>query len=593
MNPARFLLPLLLLQAGLLAGPVLLRSEPEDGAIAVPCDVGALRFRFDGDMDTADWSLAVSPKGEFPPTEGDESGAWRDPRCFEMRLGVLKPGTVYAVQLNSDRRMSFRSARGEPLPVTVVSFRTAEPPRLGHPLAPQSWPRSAAGTILFSRTERVEGAEGLYPRIWGMTAEGEQARAVIQPQEPCVVFQPALSCDGRQLLFTSNWQMSRSACYLDIFAAEIASGNVRRLTGREECEPSTGTGSILGVVKTGIMQGYTAEGQPVEANPYDLLDARTQVRIAVQGGGGRVFRITEEAQFPGAQGGAKLPAFLLPEIPAGTRWVKAWVNKHVGGVAFRVVVQPGVQAFAELDLGAGNILASRPGLTPDGRFLVFLYGVASYDKRVKIPFQGLDTIAVYDLSHPDQPVVDWMPGKTQGLTTKDPSLSRDGRWIAFSLGPLPQESLAIIQVADLRAGNQGATRVVARGEAPLGATVGYSQPAWSRDGARLAFVRTDRRILMEAPELYSANLWICNADGSGMRQVTRVAPNECPALPCWSPDGKRLAYALLTSTRPRFGMLDTLGGPHVTCDIWTISVDGTGARRLTSDGRSTEPSWLP
>ena len=105
--------------------PKLARCEPANGAKGVAVDVGALRLFFDQDMKQNQWTLMRSGRGEFPPTDPGAGALWVDSRTFELRLGRLKPGTTYAVQLNSDRRQGFRSAaENAALAVTVVTFTT-------------------------------------------------------------------------------------------------------------------------------------------------------------------------------------------------------------------------------------------------------------------------------------------------------------------------------------------------------------------------------------------------------------------------------------------------------------------------------------
>jgi hypothetical protein len=107
------------------APPALVRSEPADGAKGVPTSVGVLRFWFDKNMKQNSWTFWQSEKAEFPHMKGANDTPWRDPRCVELQVGKLKPGTTYAVQLNSESKQGFRSAQGdEPLPPTVISFIT-------------------------------------------------------------------------------------------------------------------------------------------------------------------------------------------------------------------------------------------------------------------------------------------------------------------------------------------------------------------------------------------------------------------------------------------------------------------------------------
>jgi TolB protein len=89
-------------------------------------------------------------------------------------------------------------------------------------------------------------------------------------------------------------------------------------------------------------------------------------------------------------------------------------------------------------------------------------------------------------------------------------------------------------------------------------------PAWSPEGTRLAFTRVN------------AGLFVINADGSGERFI---GPG---ATPDWSPDGGSLVFS------------------HMD-DIFVMSLDGSGRRRLASGDRSDEvyprgaywPSWSP
>ncbi len=117
------------------APPALVRSEPADGARGVSTNIGVLRFWFDQNMKQYAWTFWTAGKAEFPPTEGENNVLWRDPRCIELQIGKLKPGTTYAVQLNSAKAEGFRSARGnEPLPQTVISFTTAADGEVQQPI---------------------------------------------------------------------------------------------------------------------------------------------------------------------------------------------------------------------------------------------------------------------------------------------------------------------------------------------------------------------------------------------------------------------------------------------------------------------------
>lgn len=96
---------------------------------------------------------------------------------------------------------------------------------------------------------------------------------------------------------------------------------------------------------------------------------------------------------------------------------------------------------------------------------------------------------------------------------------------------------------------------------------------WSPDGARLAFA-SDRS--------GGLDLYVVNADGTGLRQLTvDAAPAvHFDRMPEWSPDGSRIAFA-----SDRDG----------TTQIWTIRPDGTDLRQVTAGTttRAYEPGWSP
>ena len=96
-----------------------------------------------------------------------------------------------------------------------------------------------------------------------------------------------------------------------------------------------------------------------------------------------------------------------------------------------------------------------------------------------------------------------------------------------------------------------------------------SDPAWSPDGRKLAFVRLNAGL--------GAPIYVVEADGSGLRRLTRS-----PALdadPTWSPDGRKLAFV-----RDRDG----------NSEVYVMSANGSGQRNLTSNpAYDADPAWSP
>jgi TolB protein len=95
-----------------------------------------------------------------------------------------------------------------------------------------------------------------------------------------------------------------------------------------------------------------------------------------------------------------------------------------------------------------------------------------------------------------------------------------------------------------------------------------ADPAWSPDGARLAFT-TERD--------GNSEIYVVDADGTGAGRLTNDPAADFH--PTWSPDGTRIAFA---STR--FG----------AAEILVMNADGSNVVRLTSHhAADDEPAWSP
>ena len=96
-------------------------------------------------------------------------------------------------------------------------------------------------------------------------------------------------------------------------------------------------------------------------------------------------------------------------------------------------------------------------------------------------------------------------------------------------------------------------------------------PAWSPDGAKIAFV-SDRDGYNDNYEIY-----VMNADGSSVTRLTNSPGYDL--VPAWSPDGKRIAFE---SSRD---------GNH---EIYVMNADGSNAVNLSQNAASDGgPAWSP
>jgi TolB protein len=135
-----------------------------------------------------------------------------------------------------------------------------------------------------------------------------------------------------------------------------------------------------------------------------------------------------------------------------------------------------------------------------------------------------------------------------------PTWSPDGKWIAF---------------VRIRSGNHGRIWVISpEGRAAHSLGLAGGEPAWSPDATQLAFAHARSGTSRETVDLY-----IANADGSGIKRLTHEREGIVSHHPSWSPDGRSIVYMSRNS-------------------LWTIGVSGRGAHRLTrSPMEDVDPDW--
>jgi len=153
-----------------------------------------------------------------------------------------------------------------------------------------------------------------------------------------------------------------------------------------------------------------------------------------------------------------------------------------------------------------------------------------------------------------------------GVPGRSPMLAPDGKRAVFMAGTWTATKLTVsgLDGSDAR-------------EITDGSSIAWNNH-WSPDGKRIAFTGRNE------PDGELA-VFVMNADGSGRRQVTHIAPEEGGAQwPAWSPDGRSLAVQV--NSRAHKGV----------AHIWVVDVASGQARKLAPhEGTYLDetPSWFP
>jgi TolB protein len=145
-----------------------------------------------------------------------------------------------------------------------------------------------------------------------------------------------------------------------------------------------------------------------------------------------------------------------------------------------------------------------------------------------------------------------------------PAWAPSGKEIAYTRGwgGVKNDHIKFADIYVMKADGTGARRIThVTASRPFSADVGY--PAWSRDGKQLAFAVGNTVTGEPASGLA---LFVVNADGSGLRQLTPWSLNAGDR-PDWSPDGKLILF--------RAPAKNDRG------NLYTINPDGSGLKQLT------------
>jgi dipeptidyl aminopeptidase/acylaminoacyl peptidase len=181
-----------------------------------------------------------------------------------------------------------------------------------------------------------------------------------------------------------------------------------------------------------------------------------------------------------------------------------------------------------------------PALSPDGRQVAFSRSDGSAPRLYIVRATGAGLAAID------------IPGFTGSAT--EPSWSPDGTRLAFTCLTNTGRNICVVNV------DGSGFRLITDDPEP------DDHPAWSPDGTQLAF--TTRRGVTTRNRVALIRL-----DGTGLRMIT--AGEE----PTWSRDGSRLALRLT--------------GVGTADGIYVVNADGSGLYQITSDATDRAPAWRP
>jgi len=220
-----------------------------------------------------------------------------------------------------------------------------------------------------------------------------------------------------------------------------------------------------------------------------------------------------------------------------------WAGSVEGGEELYVTAPPGKnprRLTRNVDLGDIS-----PAWSPNGRRIAFAR--EPYGKRRELYVMNGDGTGVRRVGY----------RRTDAFS---PDWSPDGRRLVFAAYSR-EKRRSDIHVVDIDGKNEH--ELMRNGHSPT----------WSPDGRRIAFVRS----LFAAGKRPYDEVWLMGAGGRHARRLVGGFARD----PAWSPDGERLAFSNDSNGLSR--------------DIYTVRLDGTGLRRLTTTSEADEdcPAWSP